>query len=329
MTQETSVTGRYLRTEHPKKTEFRKPDGEPVKIKNASKHNLKNIDVEIPTGCITAITGPSGSGKSTLIFQVLAMKNQVLGLEQFDEVVEIQQASIMKMKRSNVATYAEVYTEIRNIFAKIPKAKEQGLTPKHFSFNTAGGRCENCQGLGYVESNMLFFNNIEVTCPVCRGSQFSPEVLAVRYKGYSVHEVLKLTVEEAFSLFKDHVRVRNILKLLLDVGLGYLELGQSVTTLSGGEGRCLKLARELIGSRKGKKNLYLLDEPTTGLHPYDVEHFLVLLNRLADSGNTLIVVEHNRQLIDNCDWVIDLGPDGGDKGGQVMYTGRPDGLLRG
>ncbi len=282
-----------------------------------------------PPSCLTTITGPSGSGKSTLIFEVLAkgnhheQNNKVLGLEQFSKVVEIEQSAITKMKRSNVATYSEAYSEIRNMFAKTDDAKKAKLTAKHFSFNTPGGRCENCEGLGYIDSNMLFFKNIEVTCPVCNGNQFNSDVLSVKYEGLSIKDVLKLPVEEAMHFFNKHNKVKKILKLLRDVGLGYLELGQTLTTLSGGEGQRLKLAKELIGSSPEKASLYLLDEPTTGLHPKDVEHFLVLLDRLVESGNTVVVVEHNQQMIKNSDWIIDLGPEGGEKGGEVIFTGTP------
>lgn len=323
-----SITGNYLRNPQPGKTTFRKAAGA-IEIKNATKFNLKNVTVNIPMGCLTAVTGPSGSGKSTLIFEVLAKNkhdeqgNSIFGLEQFDKVVEIEQAAITRMKRSNVATYSEVYSEIRNVFAKTEAAKQAGLTAKHFSFNTPGGRCENCEGLGVVENNMLFFTNTEVVCPVCNGNQFQENVLAVKYRNHSIKDVLNLSIDEAVNLFKDQLKIRKILSLLQNVGLGYLGLGQTLTTLSGGEGQRLKLAKELIGSGEGKKNLYLMDEPTTGLHPKDIEHFLVLLNEMVDAGNTIVVVEHNHQIIRNCDWIIDLGPEGGDKGGRVIFEGTP------
>ncbi len=327
-----SVTGSYLSCSHPGKTDFRIASGK-LTINDATKFNLKKISVDIPVGCLTAVTGPSGSGKSTLIFEVLAQMEQnsqtncISGLEQFDQVITIEQSSITKMKRSNVATYSDVYSEIRTVFAKTTEAKLAGLTAKHFSFNTPGGRCENCEGLGYVESNMLFFTNTEVVCPVCNGNQFNDQVLSVKYKNLSIKDVLMLSVEEAADFFADQPRILRILSLLLDVGLGYLELGQTLTTLSGGEGQRLKLAKELLGSGTGKWNLYLMDEPTTGLHPKDIEHFLVLLNRMVDAGNTVVVVEHNQQLIRNSDWIIDLGPEGGDKGGEVIFTGTPAEIL--
>lgn len=323
-----SVTGGYLRMEHPVRRAFRKPQGY-VQIHNASRYNLKQLNVEIPTGCMTAVTGPSGSGKSTLIFEVLAQnrtegtQNRVTGTEAFDRIVQIKQAPITRTKRSNVATYTELYAGIRSVFAKSKKARELGLTQKHFSFNTPGGRCENCEGLGYINNNMLFFADTRVTCPVCRGNQFTEEVLAVTWKGRSIREVLALSVEEAAAFFAEEPKLGKGLGLLLEVGLSYLTLGQTLDTLSGGEGQRLKLARELTGVKKDRRNLYLMDEPTCGLHPLDVEHFTALLHRLADAGNTVVVVEHNRQLIQSCDWEIALGPEGGKKGGRVVFAGTP------
>ena len=331
--QKESVTGRYLCRQPAWNTRCRKPAGA-VRIENADMFNLKQLCVDIPTGCLVGVTGPSGSGKSTLVFEVLAkgradtQKNRVLGKEQFNRVVEIGQASISRMKRSNVATYTEVYTEIRAVFAGTQAAVNAGFSAKHFSFNTAGGRCGNCEGLGYVDNNMLFFANTQVVCPVCGGNRFKEEILAVKYKGLSVKEVLDLSVDEAAEFFSEQARIRKTLSLLQAVGLGYLQLGQSLTTLSGGEGQRLKLARELVGTPQGRRSLYLMDEPTTGLHPQDIDHFLVLLNRLADAGNTVVVVEHNQQLIRSCDWVIDLGPEGGEKGGCILFEGTPEELKR-
>ena len=327
--QETSVTGAYLKKKFQHRHNFRKGTGDKIEVRKANIYNLKNIDVNFPVGCLISVTGVSGSGKSTLIFEVLAKAsrqgehNQVLGTEAFDRIVTIEQSQLTRMRRSNVATYSGVYSEIREIFGGLKAAREKGLTARHFSFNTKGGRCENCEGLGYVISNMLFFEDLEVPCPVCGGNQFGDEVLSVRYRGYSIKDVLQMSVEEAMNLFGDYPSIIKVLMLLKDVGLDYLELGQVLTTLSGGEGQRLKLAKELIGSEK-KKSLYLIDEPTTGLHPIDVDNFLVLLNRMVDAGSTVIVLEHNQQVINASDWVIDLGPEGGVNGGNVIAVGTPD-----
>jgi excinuclease ABC subunit A len=332
--QDTSVTGTWLKRKTQLHIVSRKGTGEFIEVKNANLYNLKNINVNFPVGCLTSVAGVSGSGKSTLVFEVLSksnIKNQpdcniVSGTEIFDQIITVEQSPLTRMKRSNVATYSEAYSEIRKIFGELQDARDKGLTTKHFSFNTKGGRCENCEGLGYVTSNMLFFKDLEVPCPVCGGKQFNDEVLSVKYKGYSIKDVLKMSVEDALDIFKTHPKLLKILKLLEDVGLGYLELGQTLTTLSGGETQRLKLAKELINN-EGKKNLYLIDEPTTGLHPIDVENFLVLLNRIVDSGSTVIVVEHNQQVIRASDWIIDLGPEGGINGGMVIATGTPNAIM--
>lgn len=315
------------------RTEFRKGTGDFIEVENANLHNLKNISVRFPVGCLISVTGVSGSGKSTLVFEVLSksntnktMCNKVTGTEVFNQIVTVEQSPLTRMKRSNVATYSGLYAEIRKIFGGLKDAKDKGLNSKHFSFNTKGGRCENCEGLGYITSNMLFFEDLEVTCPVCNGNQFNDEVLAVIHKGYSIKDVLRMSVADALHVFNDQPRMIKMLKLLGDVGLDYLELGQTLTTLSGGEGQRLKLAKELINN-EGKNNLYLIDEPTTGLHPMDVENFLVLLNRMINSGNTVIVVEHNQQVIKASDWIIDLGPEGGINGGTVIAEGTPTDIL--
>ena len=329
--QPSSVTGVWLKETPPPYGLHRRGPGEKVWVKNATLNNLKHIDVGFPTGCITAVTGVSGSGKSTLALDVLGSEgalarggcNIVEGLGQFGRVTLIEQAAISRMRRSNVATYADLYTDIRKLFGE--QGKTHGLTASHFSFNTPGGRCETCEGLGYVKSNLLFFDDIDVICPECGGRQFKDAVLAVEWNGRSIKDVLELDVEEALEVFKGQKTLHKKLALLNDVGLGYLELGQTLTTLSGGEGQRLKLARELM--KGGSQNaLYLMDEPTTGLHPRDVEHFLALLDRMADAGNTIIVVEHNQQVIRHADWVVDLGPDGGDKGGEVVFEGHPEDL---
>ncbi len=321
MAQPQSVTGQYLLRESTAFTAPRAAEQGFVRVHGAALHNLKGVDARFPLGCLTAVTGVSGSGKSSLVFGVLAQQK----LPEFDRLAEIGQASIARMRRSNVATYSGAYDEIRNLFAKTPDAMAAGLTAKHFSFNAAGGRCERCEGLGEIESNMLFFENIFIPCPECGGHRFKPEVLQVELFGRSVSDVLKMPVEEALRVFSGAPKLTKILALLDEVGLSYLQLGQSLTTLSGGEGQRLKLMRELQAA-KGKRVLYLMDEPTTGLHPLDVERFLALLNRMVAEGHTVICVEHNMQLVRASDWVVDLGPDGGDGGGEVLFEGKPEEL---
>ena len=354
-----SVTGQYLRAAHPMKTAFRRGDGGRIRIRNACLHNLKNLDADFPTGCLSVVSGPSGSGKSTLVFSVLAegsqrsgKENIVLGCESFSRIVSVRQASAHRMKRSNVATYTDLYTPIRKLFAEygeVPSESETGgsvpsrkklprIDAGAFSFNRPGGRCEVCEGMGTVRNHLVFFADSEVPCPACQGRRFQDHVLAVRFQGLSISDMLDLSVDEALSLFEASTpessapacaftrSVLRILRLLADVGLDYLTLGQSLTTLSEGECQRLKLARELLKAPSGR-SLYLLDEPTRGLHPKDVAHFLILLDRLVDAGNTVIVVEHNQQLIRACDYVLDLGPEGGQQGGEVVFSGTPGELL--
>lgn len=333
--QEKSVTGKYLREEQGMKKTYRHGTGEGITIHHATIHNLKDINVTFPIGCLTAVTGVSGSGKSSLVFDVLAKGDdkihegfdKLIGLAHFDQMIMVGQSSLSRMKRSNIATYIDVFTHIRNIFAKAKSAKEKGLTAKNFSFNTVGGRCENCQGLGYVTTNMLFFPEMEVVCPVCHGKRFQKEVLSVKYNGLSINDILESSIMDCLSIFKEEKIVKGVLELLVEIGLGYLKMGQSLTTLSGGEGQRLKLAKELL-KQGNKSSLYLLDEPTTGLHPNDVTQLLKLLNRLVDAGNTVIVVEHNSQIIKGADWIVDLGPEGGEKGGQIIAEGTPDSIMR-
>lgn len=331
--QESSVTGKYLARKKTTRGIPRERNQGYLEVRNADLFNLKEIHAEFPVGCLTSVTGVSGSGKSTLVFEILAkgntgvkaQKNLVTGMEVFDRIVTVEQSPLTRMKRSNVATYSGLYSEVRKIFGSLEEAKDKGLDAKAFSFNTKGGRCERCEGLGYITSNMLFFEDVDVICPECGGKQFNEEVLQVKYRGLSIHEVLKMSVLDAEELFKSHKNLAKILRLLLDVGLGYLELGQTLTTLSGGEGQRLKLAKELISS-EGRKNLYLIDEPTAGLHPLDVENFLVLLDKIVEGGSTVVVVEHNIQVVDASDYVIDLGPEGGIHGGEVIASGTPEEL---
>lgn len=338
MAEPASATGRWLARPPARKEAFRPAGETAVEVRGARLFNLKGIDVDIPARCLTAVTGPSGSGKSTLVFELVARGDgdfeggSVRGAGRFDRVVDVGQEPLARMKRSNVATYSGAAADIRALFAGSEDAKAAGLAARSFSFNAPGGRCERCEGLGTVTSNMLFFTDVEATCPACGGRRFSDEVLAVRYAGKSIDDVLRMPVEEARAFFAEAGtqgaavrRLARTLGLLEDVGLGYLLLGQALTTLSGGESQRLKLARELVDG-KGRACLYLLDEPTRGLHPQDVERLLALLDRLVDAGGTVVAVEHNPQVIDHADWVVDLGPGGGDAGGDVMFAGTPAAL---
>lgn len=325
--QQTSITGSYYRNIKPIDIQYRKPS-QWLEIKNAALNNLDHLDVRIPLNTLCAITGVSGSGKTTLIFDVLAKQHgcdEILGLDNFKNIISIEQAPLTRMKRSNVATYSGVYTEIRKLFAS--KAADKGLNASHFSFNTSGGRCENCEGLGTITSNLLFFKDVEVVCPICHGKQFSDEVLSIQFNDLNIHEVLHLSVDEAMKHFKESTKIMKMLNLLHKCGLGYLELAQSLTTLSAGEAQRLKLAKELNQSQK-QDNLYLIDEPTSGLHPIDIDHFLILLQQLVDQHNTVIVVEHNLQFIQHADWVIDLGPKGGIYGGKIIAQGTPSAICK-
>ncbi|RDW16217.1 excinuclease ABC subunit UvrA [Oceanobacillus chungangensis] len=335
MEQPESVTGAFLRDKPVLNEKHRQGSGEQLTIHNATKHNLQNVTVSIPLGCLVSVTGVSGSGKSTLIFDVLAAGEngihqdckEITGFESIDKVITVNQSALSRMQRSNIATYTDAFTNIRNLFASLPEAKENKLKPKDFSFNTTGGRCENCQGLGFVAVNMYFSDDIEIPCPVCHGSRFKENILQVTYKGNSISDILDMSIEESLPIFEDHKKLYPIVQLLNEIGLGYLKWGQSLTTLSGGEGQRLKLAKEL-NKPANKSTLYLLDEPSTGLHPRDVKQLLLLLNRLVDAGNTVIVVEHNSDVIRASDWVIDLGPEGGSAGGRIIAEGKPEEIIK-
>lgn len=319
-----SITGRTLGKEISLPSKGRKGNGKAISIKNATKHNLKNVSVNLPLETLTAITGVSGSGKSTLIFDVLATQEgckSITGMEEIDSIINIGQSPLVRMARSNVATYMDIYTDLRKVFADQEIAKDLGLTAKHFSFNTTGGRCDRCEGMGKVDVDLHFLSNTQVTCPVCKGKRFKEKVLEVTVEGYSISDFLEMNVEDAQKLLSGK-KVQSRLNLLVDVGLGYLTLGQQLTTLSGGEGQRLKLAKELSGSQKGH-TLYLLDEPTSGLHTSDITHLHELLNRLVDAGNTVIMVEHNIPMISSSDFIIDMGPNGGAEGGEVIAIGTP------
>ncbi len=324
-----------------------------ITIKGARENNLKNIDVAIPVGRFTAVTGVSGSGKSSLVYDVLykELANRwheasykagahagIFGLENVNRMINIDQSPIGRTPRSNPATYVGAWTFIRDLFASTPDAKVRGYKPGRFSFNVPGGRCENCEGHGYLAIEMHFLPTVYVECDVCKGKRFERETLEVEYrgsnkgqgtrnKGKNIYEVLKMTVEEAVKFFDDIPWLADRLRILDEVGLGYLELGQSATTLSGGEAQRVKIASEL-GKRDTHRTLYLLDEPTTGLHFADVDKLLQVLQRLVDRGNTVVVIEHNLDVIKTADWVIDLGPEGGEKGGRVVVVGTPEEIAR-
>jgi len=336
-----SLTGKYLsgKLKIPLPTKRRSPnDDKYLIIHGAKEHNLKNIDVKIPLGLFVAITGVSGSGKSTLIYDILwqAAKNRfhgsneyvgkhekIEGWEHIYKVINVDQSPIGRTPRSNPATYTKVFDLIRELYASTPEAKIRGYDPGRFSFNVKGGRCEACQGEGVVKIEMHFLPDIYVTCEVCGGKRYNKETLSVLYKGKSIADGLDMTVAEALEFFENIPSIRNKLKLLHDVGLDYIKLGQSATTLSGGEAQRIKLSREL-SKRDTGKTLYLLDEPTTGLHSHDVAKLIQVLNKLVEKGNTVVVIEHNLDVIKCADWIIDLGPEGGDRGGYIVAEGAPD-----
>jgi len=334
-----SLTGRYLTgaLEVPVPAERREGRGELV-IEGARQNNLKGLDIEFPVGVLTVVTGVSGSGKSTLVNDILHKAlarhfyratdrpgdhERIVGLEQLDKVIAIDQSPIGRTPRSNPATYTNVFNPIRNLMAMTPEARMRGYGPGRFSFNVPGGRCEACKGDGQIKIEMHFLPDIYVTCEVCGGKRYDRETLAVRYKGLNIAEILDLPVEQAYEFFRNIPSVERILETLTEVGLGYIRLGQPATTLSGGEAQRVKLSRELCKRSTGR-TLYLLDEPTTGLHFDDVGKLLKLLHRLVDLGNTVVVIEHNLDVIKTADWVIDLGPEGGAGGGQLLAVGTPE-----
>jgi len=340
-----SLTGKYLRGElRIKIPQMRKPYAKQKKLKiiGAREHNLKDIDVEIPLGLFVCVTGVSGSGKSTLVdeilFKALAKKlyrskeqpgshERIEGAEFIDKVIVIDQSPIGRTPRSNPATYTGAFAPIRDIFAKLPDAKVRGYKPGRFSFNVKGGRCETCMGDGIKRIEMHFLPDIYVQCEVCKGRRFNEQTLDVKYKGVSIADVLEMSVEDALALFTNIPSVRNKLKTLNEVGLGYIKLGQSATTLSGGEAQRIKLATELAKTSTGR-TFYILDEPTTGLHFADIDKLLEVLHALVDQGNTVLVIEHNLDVVKTADYIIDLGPDGGDDGGEVVANGTPEEIVR-
>ena len=321
-----SITGKYLSGEIkiPVPTTRRKPKGF-LKVVGAKENNLKNIDVKIPIGVLTCVTGVSGSGKSSLVNEILykSLAKRLNRARTIDKVINIDQSPIGRTPRSNPATYTGMFDMIRDLFAATTDAKERGYKKGRFSFNVKGGRCEACSGDGILKVEMHFLPDVYVPCEVCGGKRYNRETLEVRYKGKTIYDVLEMTVEEALDFFKNVPRILNKVQTLYDVGLGYLKLGQPSTTLSGGEAQRIKLATEL-SKRSTGKTIYVLDEPTTGLHFADVHKLVEILHRLTDEGNTVVVIEHNLDVIKVADYIIDMGPDGGDRGGTVVVAGTPE-----
>lgn len=334
-----SITGQYLSGERnipvPKKT--REGNGNYLQVRNAHLNNLKNIDIDIPLGKIVVLTGVSGSGKSTLmqdlIYEYAVHKlrknrpkpqgvDEILGFENLDKIIDIDQSPIGRTPRSNPATYTDVFTPIRELYAKTNEAKMRGYKPGRFSFNVKGGRCEACSGDGVLKIEMNFLSDVYVKCDVCKGKRYNNETLEVKYKGKTIADVLEMSVKEAYEFFENIPQIANKLKTLVDVGLDYIKLGQSATTLSGGEAQRIKLASEL-NKRATGKTLYLLDEPSVGLHWYDLDKLIKIIQQLADNGNTILIIEHNLDLIKIADYIIDLGPEGGDMGGNIVACGTP------
>jgi len=339
-----SLTGRYLAgtLSIPIPPARRDGNGESILIRGAREHNLKGIDVEFPLGRLIVVTGVSGSGKSTLVNDILyralaheiygshetpGVHGEISGIASVDKVIRIDQSAIGRTPRSNPATYTGLFSPIRDFYAMLPESRERGYKPGRFSFNVKGGRCEACQGDGLKRIEMNFLPDVYVTCDVCRGKRYNHETLQVKYKGYSIADLLGLTIEEALPVLETNPQIRPKLQTLLDVGLGYIHLGQSSTTLSGGEAQRIKLAKELSKRQTGR-TFYVLDEPTTGLHFEDVRKLLEVLQRLVDLGNTVLVIEHNLDVIKSADWVIDLGPDGGEDGGRLVAAGTPEQVMR-
>jgi excinuclease ABC subunit A len=339
-----SLTGQYLsgRKFIPVPQQRRVGDGKAIRVTGAADHNLKNITVDFPLGEFIAVTGVSGSGKSTLVNSVLkrALKQKmnhnsekpgayksIKGWENLEKVVDVDQSPIGRTPRSNPATYTGVFDDIRGLFAQTTEAKLRGYKKGRFSFNVKGGRCENCKGDGIIKIEMNFLPDVYVPCEVCHGSRYNSETLEVTYKGKNISEVLDMTVSEACTFFAPIPKIARKLQTIVDVGLGYVSLGQSATTLSGGEAQRMKLASELQKRSTGK-NFYILDEPTTGLHTDDIGRLLGVLQRLVDEGNTVLVIEHNLDVVKSADWLIDLGPEGGDGGGTVVATGTPEQIAK-
>ncbi|MCK5863458.1 MAG: ATP-binding cassette domain-containing protein, partial [Candidatus Hydrogenedentes bacterium] len=340
-----SLTGRYLtgdlQVALPGKR--RKGNGNALKISGATHNNLKNIKVKFPLGTFICVTGVSGSGKSSLVnetlYPALARRlhgmtkktpgkfQSIEGIEYIDKIIDIDQSPIGRTPRSNPATYTGLFSPIRDLFARTQESRARGYAPGRFSFNVKGGRCEACEGNGVLTIEMHFLPDVYVPCDVCHGARYNRDTLEIRYKGCTISEVLNMTVEEGCSFFKNIPAISRKLETLHDVGLDYIKLGQAATTLSGGEAQRVKLATELSRRQTGR-TLYILDEPTTGLHAADVDKLLTVLHRLVDYGNTVIVIEHNLDVIKTADWIVDLGPEGGDSGGRILAAGTPETLAK-
>lgn len=335
-----SLTGNYLSGKKfiPLPDQRRQPDERFVEVIGAEENNLKSIDVQFPLGLFTVVTGVSGSGKSTLVNDILykalakhlysgkhrpGKHKEVKGLEHIDKVIDINQAPIGRTPRSNPATYTGVFDDIRDVFAQTNEAKMRGYKKGRFSFNVKGGRCESCRGDGIIKIEMHFLPDVYVPCEVCKGKRYNRETLEIKFKGKTIADVLDMRVEEALQFFSNIPRIKRKLQTIVDVGLGYIKLGQPATTLSGGEAQRVKLASELHKRSTGK-TFYILDEPTTGLHTDDIKRLLNVLQRLVDNGDTVVVIEHNLDVIKTADYIIDLGPEGGDGGGTVIATGTPE-----
>jgi excinuclease ABC subunit A len=316
----------------------RQPDGRSLWVRGAAENNLQGIDVEFPLGLLVAVTGVSGSGKSTLVEEILSKglhqalyaardlpgrHRRIEGLEQLDKVIDIDQSPIGRTPRSNPATYTKLFDRVRELFSSTPDARARGYKPGRFSFNVAGGRCEACKGDGTIRIEMHFLPDVYIRCDQCKGKRYNRETLEVLWKGHSIADVLELSVTEALAFFENQPGLGRVLQTLYDVGLGYVKLGQPAPTLSGGEAQRVKLASEL-GKRATGRTFYILDEPTTGLHFEDVRKLLGVLQRLVEAGNTVVVIEHNLDVVKSADWVIDLGPEGGDEGGRVVAAGPPE-----
>ena len=341
---EKSLTGQYLKGNKyiPLPEKRRKGNGMFITINGAREHNLKDINVKFPLGAFTVVTGESGSGKSTLVNEILFqglsnLKNQtsygageytsIEGAEYIDKIINIDQQPIGRTPRSNPATYTGLFTDIRELFSQTSEAKIRGYKPGRFSFNVKGGRCEACHGDGIIKIEMQFLSDVYVPCEVCHGARYNRETLEVRYKGKNISDVLNMTVEEAAPFFENHDKILRKLKTLQEVGLGYIHLGQPATTMSGGEAQRVKLSTELM--RRGTGNtLYILDEPTTGLHSEDIRKLLIILQKLVDQGNTVVVIEHNLDVVKVADYIIDLGPEGGNRGGEVVAVGTPEDICK-